>query len=134
MPASCDLLFAYGTLLPDCRPPALRGLCERLELVGRATADGVMYDLGPFPGVVPGAGVVHGVVLRVPPDAWSTLDDYEGCAPSDDPLFRRVLARARLSTGQELDCWLYVYARDVTARCIVVGGDWLRRTAPAPPG
>jgi gamma-glutamylcyclotransferase (GGCT)/AIG2-like uncharacterized protein YtfP len=125
-----DYLFAYGTLIPGCEPAQMKSICSRLDLVGEATVRGILYDLGAFPGVVEGDGIVRGVVLRVPPDAWVAMDAYEGCLipGGEGGLFKRIATRATLDTGEGIDCWLYVYARDVGGQRIVASGDWRRRS------
>ena len=127
-----DYLFAYGTLIPGCEPPHMTSICSRMRLVGEGTAHGTLYDLGAFPGVVEGDGMVRGAVLRVPPDAWAAMDAYEGCPVpgGDDGLFRRILTRATLDTGESVDCWLYIYARDLRDARLVESGDWRRRGGP----
>jgi len=124
-----DLLFAYGTLIPGCEPAPMRPICTRMYVIGEATVRGILYDLDAFPGVVEGAGAVRGVVLRVPSDAWGAMDAYEGCPVpgGSEGLCKRIIARARLDSGEDVDCWLYVYARDVSGRRAVKSGDWRRR-------
>src|SRR5688500_15217650 len=126
-----DHLFAYGTLIPGCEPPHMRGACAGMRVVGEGTVPGVLYDLGRFPGVVEGDGTVRGIVLRVPEAAWPALDAYEACPGPDceDGLFRRIRTTATLDGGGRVECWLYVYARDVTGRPVVGSGDWRRRAA-----
>jgi gamma-glutamylcyclotransferase (GGCT)/AIG2-like uncharacterized protein YtfP len=121
-------LFAYGTLMPGCAPPAMRDACVGMEVVGRGTVRGILYDFEQFPGLVEGEGTVSGVVLRVPSSAWTKLDEYEACpGPGcDDGLFQRVKARATLEDGAEIDCWLYVYARDLSGAKPVLSGRWMR--------
>jgi hypothetical protein len=79
----------------------MREACLGIELVGRATVRGALYDLGQFPGVVEGEGTVRGVVLRVPPTAWTALDEYEACPGPEHPhgLFHRIKTRAKMRTG-----------------------------------
>lgn len=124
-----DLLFAYGTLISGYEPAHMSTACARLKVVGDGTVRGLLYDFGAFPAVVPGNGIVRGVVMRVPPDAWAALDRYEGCAASGsaEGLFQRAETRAALDTGETLDCWLYIYTRDVRAGRLMESGDWRRR-------
>ncbi len=126
-----DYLFAYGTLIPGCAPAQMNSICSRMELIGEGTVRGTLYDLGTFPGVLAGDDMVRGVLLRVPSDAWAAMDAYEGCSVADDgnALFRRVITCATLDDGAQIDCWLYVYARDVRGRRVVESGDWRRRTS-----
>jgi gamma-glutamylcyclotransferase (GGCT)/AIG2-like uncharacterized protein YtfP len=126
-----DYLFAYGTLIPGCEPAHMNAICSRMECIGEGTVRGLLYDLEHYPGVVEGEGIVVGVVVRVPHDAWPTMDAYEGCPGpgGGEGLFRRIMTRATLNEGRELDCWLYVYSRAVRGRRIVLTGDWRRRQA-----
>jgi gamma-glutamylcyclotransferase (GGCT)/AIG2-like uncharacterized protein YtfP len=121
-----DYLFVYGTLMPGCEPAAMRETCAGMEIIGPGTVRGVLYDLGSYPGIVEGEGSVRGVVVRVPAGAWPALDRYEGCPGCDDGLFRRIRTTATLDSGQSLECWIYVYARDVHGRTAVASGDWRR--------
>ena len=126
-----DYLFAYGTLIPGCEPSHMSPICSQMQVVCEATVRGTLYDLGAFPGVIiEGDGVVCGVVLRIPSDAWTAMDAYEGCPipGGDEGLFRRIQTRATLDSGGAIDCWLYVYARDVSRARIVPSGDWRRRS------
>jgi gamma-glutamylcyclotransferase (GGCT)/AIG2-like uncharacterized protein YtfP len=125
----CPYLFAYGTLMPDCVPAQMRSACRGIELVGRGTVRGLLYDLGSFPGVVEGDGVVRGVVLQVPQQAWAALDEYEACPGPEHPngLFHRIKTRAKMENGEEVECWLYVYARDVSKLMPVASGLWERK-------
>ena len=115
--------------MPDCVPSEMRQACSGMELVGRGTVRGLLYDLGPFPGVVAGEGVVQGVVLRVSQEAWGALDEYEACPGPEHPngLFHRIKTRAKMENGEEVECWLYVYARDVSGLTPVVSGKWERK-------
>ena len=80
-----EYLFAYGTLIPGCEPAQMNSACSRLEFVAEGTVRGILYDLGTFPGVIEGDGVVRGVVLRVPSDAWAEMDAYSSGASTRAP-------------------------------------------------
>ncbi len=127
-----DHLFVYGTLRSSCVPPELQRLAGSFVLLGPATAAGVLYDLGPYPGAVfEGDGQIAGEVFELP-DArriLAALDEYEGFL-SHDPqgsLYIRVRRTVALSDGRGLECWAYTYQGDVTSRQRILGGDWLRR-------
>jgi gamma-glutamylcyclotransferase (GGCT)/AIG2-like uncharacterized protein YtfP len=119
-----DLLFAYGTLRPSLAGAA-RQLVARLVPAGAATVRGLLYDLGGYPGMVAGDGIVHGELLQLShPDQLADLDAYEEC-DEPNPLFRRELAIARRAAGEETTVWTYVYARSVTRASRIHGGDYL---------
>jgi gamma-glutamylcyclotransferase (GGCT)/AIG2-like uncharacterized protein YtfP len=109
------LLFAYGTLRDALqRDVILRGAPTRE--IGPATAPGVLYDLGNFPGLVDGAPGerVPGVVVELPDDAaLARLDEYEDVGAG---LFVRRRASVRLDAGDDVEAWVYVYNRPVRGR------------------
>ena len=123
-----DLLFVYGTLLPGHAPRSMRSVCDRLEHIGSARIEGQLYDLGPYPAVITGgAGQVRGELLKVADEqTWAVLDRYEGCPrPGEgDGLFQRVRTIATTDTGESLDCWIYVYNRDLSRAKPVDSGCW----------
>lgn len=59
-----------------------------------------LLDCGPYPGVVPGDGVVAGELYAVPDSAWEVLDRYEGVPE----LFQRH--QVVLASGVE--AWIYL--------------------------
>ena len=126
-----ELLFAYGTLQPGLVPVAMERVCRRLRVVGPATMAGRLYDLGHYPGaIVGGEGLIYGQIVEVDCEqTWQALDRYEGCPPEGEGegLFRRVRAVATLADGEALECWVYVYARDLGAARPIDGGCWQRR-------
>ena len=78
-------LFVYGTLK---RGGSRHSLLKGCPFLGRALAKGfALYDLGAYPGMVPGDGVVRGEVYEIPEGLLRELDWVEG-APF---LFRREL-------------------------------------------
>ncbi len=117
-----DLLFVYGTLCCDCTGQL--GQLERLRLARESTVlcsaavPGRMVDLGGYPGLVDGSGLVdspgvvdslgvadrpgrvEGIVLRLnwPEQTWAWLDAYEG-AGCDGAEYDRV---ATLTLGGRL--------------------------------
>src|SRR5262245_55703141 len=75
--AELPLLFVYGTLMRG--EPAHRLLLGRTTFVEEGHTDGLLLDLGQFPGVIEGNGRVAGEVFRLDrPELLETLDDYEG--------------------------------------------------------
>lgn len=111
-----DCLFVYGTLMPGSGHPMALRLAADSVTVGAATIGGLLYDLGHYPGAVPSSDPearVHGVLLRLrdPQATLRWLDDYEGCGDDDaEPhAYQRVIAQARLESGQETDAWIYFY-------------------------
>lgn len=124
MPNDTELLFVYGTLRPSLATGGHARLVHDLEVVGTATVPGVLVDLGAYPGLITGNGVVHGILLRITdPARLMALDAYEECG-GPDPLFRRERMVAHLPDGTTVDAWGYRYARSTRGAAIIVSGDY----------
>lgn len=133
MPAEPGFLFVYGTLRRPCAPAAVLPLVRGLEPAGPATMRGCLHDLGPYPGMVAGAGLVHGDLLRVTdPAQLGPLDAYEEC-DGPEPLFRRTVGLARRGDGTEVQAWVYMYGRPIDAAPLIAGGDYLPHAGPRDP-
>jgi len=124
-----EMLFIYGSLLPGCAPPAMADLCKRLKRIGPARVRGRLYDLGDYPAMVfiKEFGGVRGEVVEVDSDeTWQALDEYEGCPhpAAGDGLFRRVWTIAMFDNGEKVNCWVYVYMRELGNAKPIESGCW----------
>jgi gamma-glutamylcyclotransferase (GGCT)/AIG2-like uncharacterized protein YtfP len=108
-----------------------------LGTLGFGTIAGRLYDLGAYPGVVlDGAGSrVRGELLiadddQLMRDALHRLDRYEGCRSDDPPagLYRRETTVTSLDDGAAVECFVYVYNRDLSRADLIVSGCWLTHT------
>lgn len=123
---SCTHLFVYGTLLRKSRNAFARRLEQEARYDGRARVRGRLYDLGPYPGMVPAEGPeewVFGELYRLPDpkDILPSLDRNEGAR------FERITTTAVRDEGDEIDCWVYLYQGDLTRAKLVASGDYRRR-------
>jgi gamma-glutamylcyclotransferase (GGCT)/AIG2-like uncharacterized protein YtfP len=124
-------LFVYGTLRPGAAHPMAAWLAARAELVGAASTPGRLYDLGAYPGLVPGAdaaaGRVAGDVYRLaePEALLARLDEYEGCGERDrHGAFRREQVIVRLAAGARLAAWTYVHRGPLDRARAIPSGDY----------
>ena len=129
-----NYLFLYGTLLPHRAPSEIAHTVERLRLRGDGAVKGVLYDLGDYPGAIlddSADNYVHGTVLEIPVDEESLheLDAYEDFDPQHEKasLFVRVLHPVKLSTGEILKCWIYVYNADLSAASMIPGESYRKK-------
>lgn len=108
-------LFAYGTLLPAAR--SAMGAAERNRLgteatyLGPAFTQGALVDLGGYPGLIAGTGMVHGGVYRLhaADPTWAWLDIYEGLGGTDGVDYdRREIAVSTLDNSA-LTAWAYFW-------------------------
>ena len=111
-----DLLFAYGTLRPGHAPTEIAAAVSRLRPVEHGFIRGRLLELDGYPGVVldPSVGEkIPGTIFQLPEDGdlLPQLDAYEGFDP-DDPagsLFVRQVHPVQLESGDEAQCWIYLY-------------------------
>lgn len=78
-----EYLFVYGTLLSVFKHPVAVSVKSFLSLMGKASLNGRLYDVGSYPGAIlmkEDASEVVGELYRVinPEKVFKILDSYEG--------------------------------------------------------
>jgi gamma-glutamylcyclotransferase (GGCT)/AIG2-like uncharacterized protein YtfP len=140
-----EYLFTYGTLQHGHTLAAITSVAARLKPIGEGYVPGTLYDLGRYPGAIliansadarsdtnrgaaNSAQKIYGTVYELPDDPaiLRRLDDYEECIPNTPTLsqYLRVLHPVELADGQFLECWIYIYNRDVRSARVVESGRW----------
>ncbi len=118
-------LFIYGTLMPGLR---LEGEMQGAERLGKARVPGRLVDVGRYPGLLPGNGLVTGEVYRVSNAQLARLDAVEDMVPEDRAASQywreRVTVHDGALTGQPV--WTYVYNRPVDGLKSIAHGDYRR--------
>jgi len=119
-------VFVYGTLRPAVATGEPRLLIEGLRQAGPATIRGRLVDLGEYPGLLQGDGVVHGDLLEIETAAQlAAIDAYEGCGPPC-PLYRRAVVIAERPDRSCTPVWAYWYCQSVTAAPPISEGDYAK--------
>ena len=128
------LIAVYGSLRAGCALPNQPDLAAGLKDLGRCILAGALYDLGDYPGLLPGRGRVIGELYELrDPGVLVVLDEYEEYdrrAPSQSEYVRRL---ARL-IEPAVDAWVYYYNRGVDPRSRVASGDWTEYLRNRPGG
>jgi len=121
-------IFVYGTL----RRGGVRAIEVHFppaEFVASAHVSGILYDLGPYPGLrLDGEQPVTGEIYQVDDAVLEALDAYEGFNPIEPELseYQRRSVAAFLADGLSLDCHVYEMQFARTTGCsAVAGGDWI---------
>ena len=120
-----DLLFIYGTLLPGLR---LAHEMEGAVLMGAAKVRGHLYDIGYYPGLTKGDGLVEGEIYRVTPEHLQRLDRVEEVVLSDQLASLYWRERIEVVSGPFAHhlVWVYRYNRTVKGLKRIPGGDYRR--------
>jgi gamma-glutamylcyclotransferase (GGCT)/AIG2-like uncharacterized protein YtfP len=118
-------VFVYGTLRRTGSNDITR-LQPAPRYVARAPLAGVLFDLGPYPGMTLGGDTqVWGEVYAIAPALERVLDEIEGLGenPTDEYIKREVMVNV---SGQPLRCLVYeINGRYVRNAPTLAGGDWI---------
>lgn len=133
MTASGSRLFVYGTLLRGLsRAQVLHGA----RFLGPALVEGQLFDLGRYPGLRPGRGLVVGEIWDVDAATLRRIDRIEDFDPSDPSgsLYQRVEIPARSLSGTPFAAATYRYNRRPPGNARIVHGDYRRYLLENRPG
>ncbi|QDU97854.1 gamma-glutamylcyclotransferase family protein [Lignipirellula cremea] len=117
-PAEPLAFFVYGTLKQgECRAEFWPEPPRSIE-TAYITAE--LYDLGPYPCILPGNDRVEGELWRFPiaamPETIEVLDQVEGYNQGTPDLYLRRVALCTTSSGIPVHAYTYFYASESIAR------------------
>ena len=122
-------LVLYGTLMSAFDTLDELGVRERLRLVGACTLAGRLYDMGEWPSLALGGGIVHGELFEVlDARVFVTLDRYEECY-EHDPARSRYRRETVALLEPALPAWVYVANEQLPAADLIASGSWYARVA-----
>ena len=118
-------LFIYGTLMPGLR---LQAEMQGAQRLGVARVPGRLVDVGRYPGLLQGGGLVTGEVYRLSDAHLARLDEVEEMVPGDRAASQywreRVTVQEGVLEGQQV--WTYVYNLPVDGLTPIAHGDYRR--------
>jgi gamma-glutamylcyclotransferase (GGCT)/AIG2-like uncharacterized protein YtfP len=124
--SSSEYLFLYGTLMRGLGAMDALPASEHLRFVCESQVQGSLYDLGSYPGLKEGTGLVLGEVYEVlHPDVWEILDPYEDYFPGQETSSLYLRQSIELM-GEPGYAWTYVYNQPVDEDRFIQDGDWRR--------
>jgi len=117
-------LAVYGSLMTSEGMLARLGVSSMVQLLGPALIPGQLFDLGDFPGLIPGDGSVRGELFAIlDPAAIPRLDEYEAYSP--DSLATSMFVRQRVKLMEpEVEAWVYYFNGPVQNGRPIVGMTW----------
>jgi gamma-glutamylcyclotransferase (GGCT)/AIG2-like uncharacterized protein YtfP len=130
-PPATRHVFVYGTLRRgDVRD--ITRLQPAPQFVGLASVAGLLYDLGPYPGLLlGGAGRVVGEVYAISAELERLLDEIEEVWPQQTGEYAKrdvaVQMDGTLAAAAPV-CLVYEINPERLAGCpVITGGDWRQR-------
>jgi gamma-glutamylcyclotransferase (GGCT)/AIG2-like uncharacterized protein YtfP len=126
-----DLLFVYGTLLPECNLSISTQFVQDAEFIGHGYVFANLYDLGDYPGMVLDLSLKHKVFgyiyrLKSPEKTLLLLDEYEDINPSFPENNEYIRAIIKVICGERaLYAYAYLYVNDVLPLKKIHSGDYL---------
>jgi gamma-glutamylcyclotransferase (GGCT)/AIG2-like uncharacterized protein YtfP len=127
-------VFVYGTLRRgDVRD--ITRLQPAPQFIGMGSVAGVLYDLGPYPGLLlGGAGRVVGEVYAISAELERLLDEIEEVWPQQSGEYSKRDVMVQLdepAAGDARFCLVYEIDPGRLAACpVITGGDWRCRSSP----
>jgi gamma-glutamylcyclotransferase (GGCT)/AIG2-like uncharacterized protein YtfP len=127
-------LFLYGTLLTGTLDRRINKQVRRLlRHAPSATIQARIYNLGPYPGVIPSAARADRVNGRVITLANSRLlrqldryEDYYADEPAKSEFIRILMPVQLPPTRKHSYCWVYIYNGNVSGKQRILSGDYAR--------
>jgi gamma-glutamylcyclotransferase (GGCT)/AIG2-like uncharacterized protein YtfP len=124
-------IVLYGTLRAGYKTHARLKLGSALAYAGKCKLQGTLYDLGRYPGFVPGTGRAEGELYRInDPAALARVDAFEGYdarKPERSRYVRRIVSVSRgLGSAARVPAWIYVFNGGTAGRPEVPDGVWPR--------
>ena len=118
----------YGLLMQGYGPFEEMGLADALEPAGPCRLRGRLYDLGGYPGLIAGEGVVEAQLYRIARQSVMRLiDDFEDFDPAD-PKGSLYIRKVVKLLEPDREAWVYFYNRRPSLGTRIKGGRWTGRT------
>ena len=121
-------VFFYGTLMCGFSLRRRSDIESFLRFSGRGSVQGVLYDLGSYPGMVAGQGTVVGELYEIlqADRLLPKLDAIEGYYPNapDKSSYLRRRSRVRHFDGVNVSSWVYVFNGTLEKASRILSGDY----------
>jgi len=128
-----ELIFVYGTLRKELVSPMDKLLTRHCEFFAEAFMQGILYDVGGYPGVtqsVNPADKVYGELYKIQraTKLWPRLDHYEQCSNAFLKPYEYVRKKrpVLLENGEKVQAWIYLFNWKAAGLFRIHSGDYLR--------
>ncbi len=130
-----EFIALYGSLLRGLAAMQEIGVGDRLRFVGPCSIEGQLFDLGPYPGLRRGTGLVVGEIYALlDREALQALDRFEGFEPARPRESLYLRERVPLIEPADTQAWIYFYNEVPDASQRIESGDWRAHLAASADG
>lgn len=123
-------VFVYGTLRRTCSTGAHKTYLQGATFIGDARIQAKLFRVSYYPAIILSNEDewVNGEVYRLVDEAQlHALDDYEECSlpANNEQEYRREQIRVKLTNGEQLNAWAYIYNRSTENLTLIAQGNFL---------
>ena len=120
-------IFFYGSLIKGMGGQEYLKISPNIKYINTTTVDGLLYDLGEYPGLVKGKGKVKGdIYLLNDASIIEKLDWFEDYNAAD--IENSLYAREKIYLLNK-QVYIYYYNKSVEDQLLIEGGDWVKHCA-----
>lgn len=126
-------IFVYGTLRKAFGLPMHQYLVSNGTFIGKASFQGILYEVDNFPGVIASSDPQKQVLGEVYelhdfPAVITELDRYEGYDPDspEQSFYKRTHKNVYLEDGEFISAWIYIFNRSTEDLEEIKSGDYLQ--------
>ena len=122
-------VLVYGTLLTGLNK-IYGNIMDNAQLVGCALLDkAILYDIGNYPGIKEGDGIVIGEIFEINNEILTELDYIEGYDKMNEDIslyLRKQKEVTLLHNGEKMNVFAYFYRKSCTGKMQILHGDYRR--------
>jgi gamma-glutamylcyclotransferase (GGCT)/AIG2-like uncharacterized protein YtfP len=123
-PEDRQFIVFYGSLMKDFGRLDELGIRQAIHYIGPCEVAGTLVDLGEYPGLVPGEGIVQGEMFEISDlESLKALDRFEEYSPTEKINSLYIRLAIHLLKPDKI-AWVYIYNQDVSNSPVIESGDW----------
>ncbi len=114
----------YGSLMEKYGKQDALGIRGKIQSIGQCELPGILYDLGEYPGLIQGVGIVYGELFELTDvGVLKQLDQFEHFFPEDCKNSMYIRTDIRL-LKPDIKAWVYIYNQNISDKSKISSGNW----------
>lgn len=125
---NCNYIVLYGTLMRGYDNYDKFNLSNRLSYIKKTKFNGIMYDIGGYPGVIveeDNNRIIEGELYYIRDQSLlPKLDDFESYYPENTKNSLYIRELIELESPKSIKAWIYLYNKSVNDKDVVKSNNW----------